>query len=284
MSDSKKYYWLKLKEDFFDSKEIKLLRRVAGGDTFTIIYLKLLLKSLKTEGKLYFEGVCTDFAEEISLDIDEDVENVKLTLAYLEKKNLIEFQESEELVMSRIPEMIGSETSKAEFMRKKRAREAKEVTMLPSEVTQLPDVTNCYTEIEIEKEIEQEIEKRKDSPPALDYQKIVDLYHAHCHKLPKIKKLDDNRRKTLKAWGNMDEILEVIEKTGKSDFLAGKNDRSWTANFDWIIQPKNRIKILEGTYDSKAKTPNVTPFNDYDQRSMDYGSIERQMLGMEEEQ
>ena len=66
----KKYYWLKLKEGFFRDKKMKKLRRIAGGDTFTIIYLKMQLLSLRHEGKLYFEGVEDDFAEEIALEIE----------------------------------------------------------------------------------------------------------------------------------------------------------------------------------------------------------------------
>ena len=49
MANSKKYYWLKLKNDFFTSKEMKKLRKIAGGDTYTIIYLKLQLLSLQNE-------------------------------------------------------------------------------------------------------------------------------------------------------------------------------------------------------------------------------------------
>jgi predicted phage replisome organizer len=51
---NKKYYWLKLKNDFFKQREIKKLRAVAGGDTYTIIYLKLQLHSLNNMGKIIF--------------------------------------------------------------------------------------------------------------------------------------------------------------------------------------------------------------------------------------
>ena len=54
MADNRRYYWLKLKEEFFTDKRIERLRRISGGDTYTIIYLKLLLLSLKDEGKLYY--------------------------------------------------------------------------------------------------------------------------------------------------------------------------------------------------------------------------------------
>mgnify|MGYP000897565368 FL=1 len=78
----KRYYWLKLKDDFFTQPKIKKLRRIAGGDTFTIIYLKLQLLSLKDEGKLYFDEIEETFAEEIALTIDEEVDNVNITLQY----------------------------------------------------------------------------------------------------------------------------------------------------------------------------------------------------------
>ena len=86
----KRYYWLKLADDFFTSKRIKKLRSLAGGDTFTIIYLKMQLKALKTDGYLYFDGIMNDFAEELALDIDESVENVKITIQYLLTVGLLE--------------------------------------------------------------------------------------------------------------------------------------------------------------------------------------------------
>ena len=49
MATNKRYYWIKLKEEFFTDKRIERLRRISGGDTYTIIYLKLLLLSLKDE-------------------------------------------------------------------------------------------------------------------------------------------------------------------------------------------------------------------------------------------
>ena len=51
---ARKYYWLKLSDDFFKDKTIKKLRKIAGGDTYTIIYLKMLLKAIRQENKLFF--------------------------------------------------------------------------------------------------------------------------------------------------------------------------------------------------------------------------------------
>ena len=180
---AKKYVWLKLKDDFFQQRPIKKLRKIAGGDTYTIIYLKLQLLSLKDEGKLFYEGVEDDFMEEMALAIDEDVENVKVTLMFLEKNGLLETISEDEYVLPQVVDCIGSETAAAERMRKMRNTKSQEkievkdkkrnivTPMLPpvtndlQEVTeQLPSVTNCYTEKEEEKdkEIDKDTTTKKD--------------------------------------------------------------------------------------------------------------------------
>lgn len=77
---AKRYYWLKLPDGFFRQKAIKKLRKIAGGDTYTIIYLKMLLVAMKQDGRLYFEGVEATFYDELALDLDEEVENVRVVL------------------------------------------------------------------------------------------------------------------------------------------------------------------------------------------------------------
>ena len=118
MASTKKYYWLKLKEDFFRDKKIKKLRRIAGGDTYTIIYLKMQLLSLKREGKLLFEGVEENFVEELALEIDEEPDNVKMTVAFLLSNKLIEEIDEDEYMLPQAVESMGSESSSAARVRK----------------------------------------------------------------------------------------------------------------------------------------------------------------------
>ncbi len=121
-----RYYWLKLKGDFFRQKEIKKLRRIAGGDTYTIIYLKLQLLSLENEGRIFFEHVEETLADEISLTIDEDVDNVAVTLSFLEKTHLVELVEADEYLLPKVLECIGSESESAERVRRYRERRKEE--------------------------------------------------------------------------------------------------------------------------------------------------------------
>lgn len=150
---AKRYYWLKLPKDFFEDKAIKRLRQIAGGDTYTIIYLKMLLKSMEDDGKLFYEGIEDTICDEIALDINESADDVQVTISYLEKKGLLVVTDSE-VELTRLTEMVGSETDKAELMRKLRSKaNSNNVTEISNNVTKaLPTVTKCYTEKEIEKE------------------------------------------------------------------------------------------------------------------------------------
>lgn len=119
----KKYYWLKMTGQFFEDKAIKKLRKIAGGDTYTIIYLKMLLTAIKQGNKMYFEGIEDDFMEELALELDEDTDNVKVTVSYLKSKGLIEVLGADEILLTQCAEMVGSETDAARRKRLQRDRE-----------------------------------------------------------------------------------------------------------------------------------------------------------------
>lgn len=263
---------MKLKENFFQDKTIKKLRKIAGGDTYTVIYLKLMLLGLKDGGKLFFDGVENSFHEELALEIDEDSENVKFTLMFLEKTGLLEEINESELFLTRMPEMIGSETDKAELMRRKRAQNR---VQSGNNVTgALPGVTLCYTEIEKEKdkEIDTEIEKEKEETaaelpapprPSVPYEAIKDFYNQVCVSFPRCTTMSENRKKAIKArftsGYTLEDFKKVFIKAEGSSFLKGRNDRNWTATFDWMIKDGNMAKILEGNYDDHDIGPGPRP-------------------------
>ena len=156
MSEPKRYFWLKLHKDFFQRKEIKRLRKIAGGDTYTIIYLKMLLRSIMSDGKLYFDGLEDDFASELALDLDEKEENVQITVAYLIKSGLLEMCSDEEYYLPDTKDSTGCETAVASRVRKHRER--KKALQCNADVTQVRQLCNGEVEIELEKDIEIEKE------------------------------------------------------------------------------------------------------------------------------
>lgn len=152
---NRRYYWIQLAQDFFKSKEMKLLRKMPGGDTYTIIYLKLMLISLEDNGKIFYEGLAQDLAEEMALLIDEDTEAVRMTLIFLSKKGLLTKNNNFEFFLEQVPEMVGSETASTRRSRKHREQKALHCNT---------NATKCNGEIDIdiEKDIDTEEEEKKD--------------------------------------------------------------------------------------------------------------------------
>lgn len=150
MSTGKRYYWLKLHDDFFNSKRIKKMRRMAGGDTYTIIYLKLQLMAMKKDGVLTFSGLEPTFAEELALDLDEEVDDVRMTLAYLVSCGLAESNGEATLFFPYAVENVGSEGASAARVRAFRERQNAEA---------LPEALHCNISV-TERREEKEIEKR----------------------------------------------------------------------------------------------------------------------------
>lgn len=157
MAEPKRLYWLKLKTDFFTSKEMKKLRKIAGGDTYTIIYLKLQLLSLQDGGALYFDGLEESFADELALILDEEADNVKATLLFLERTGLIEMSESEIRLLV-VPTLIGKESESAGRVRA--FREKQKMLQSNGEALQCNTlVTKCNTDID--KDIDKDIDSKK---------------------------------------------------------------------------------------------------------------------------
>lgn len=122
MAEGKKYFWLKLREDFFGSLRIKRLRKLAGGDTFVVIYLKMQLKALRSDGVLTWKGYEDAFVDELALDLDEEPDNVRMTLAYLLRCGLAETSDNVNFFLPSVVENTGKEGDSAKRVREYRER------------------------------------------------------------------------------------------------------------------------------------------------------------------
>jgi predicted phage replisome organizer len=163
MAEGKRYFWLKLYDDFFGSKRIKKLRKMAGGDTYTIIYLKLQLIAMKTNGVIKWTGLEDTFADELALDIDEAPENVQVTLAYLLGCGLAETSDNISFFFPYSVSNVGTEGSSAKRVREH--REKQKLLQCNASVTQVKQIRNGEKEKEkeLEKELDVEVEVGTDS-------------------------------------------------------------------------------------------------------------------------
>lgn len=154
----KKYFWFKLSNDFFKDRRIKRLRRLAGGDTFTIIYMKMLLLTLPTKG-MYEIDDYEDLSESVALDIDEDADNVKVTLEFLRSCGLVIDKSSNEYIFTDVENLVGSESDSAARVRRFREKKKKELQCNDS-VTSAKQ--NSNDRVREEKDIELDKDKDKD--------------------------------------------------------------------------------------------------------------------------
>ena len=259
---AKKYYWLKLKEDFFEDDTIEWIEEQPGGERYSLFYLKLCLKSLKTDGILIRnvgDMLIPYDVRKLAEITKTDVDTVRVAMELFKKIGLVQILENGEIYMAQLQSMVGSETSKAQLMRNKRARDKEKALPEPKNeegnnvTTALP---NRYTEIEKEIEIEKDIEIDKETEKEnIDYSRIINAYNDICISFPRLRTLSDTRKKAIKARINSGYSYEDFEtmfiKAEASTFLKGGNDRDWSATFDWMLKDANMAKILDGNYDNK---------------------------------
>ncbi|WP_075678524.1 phage replisome organizer N-terminal domain-containing protein [Roseburia sp. 831b] len=210
MAENKRYYWLKLMDDFFDSKRIKKLRKMAGGDTYTIIYLKMQLLSLKKGGYLEYSGLEDEFYKEIALDIDEDEINVQVTIQYLLSCGLLETSDNIEYIMPFVQDNLGSETASTRRSRKSRENAQKMLQCNAVEAERNNLQQNCNVEIDTEKDIDTDIEKEntKESSLASSFnaeQAWIDTFDKYPKKSAAVK--------AKQVW--MEKLLGVLEPNRK---------------------------------------------------------------------
>ncbi len=252
---NKKYFWLKLHKDFFKSKEIKKLRKIAGGDTFVIIYLKMQLLSIETNGIIEYEEVEPTFAEELALELDEEEANVNATLLFLESMGMLKEVDSNNYSIPHVVDLIGSETPQARSMRKKRATKNQEVTA--ENVTLLQDSYTPVTkrekkvtlEIELEKELDIDIDKEKKprtpkrglelSSYSEPVKFSIEAYESN------LKALGKGYKKTDHAWkiflGKVDKFLKAYGEQQTLECINNAIEGNWKTLYEPRAKNNSRV-------------------------------------------
>lgn len=221
---SKAYYWLKLKKDFFDDPKILKIRSVAGGDTYTCIYLKLLLKSLDNDGVIFFDGIEPTIEAEIALKIREQEINVKAAMAIFESLGLLQKGEGEDVRLPEAASLSGKECDSAKRVREFRAKQ-KEVKALHCNGAVTSGNENVTLEKELEKELEIETEEANASTCARaceDEKKPAKRFQK-----PTLDELIAYKQKANLALVDCEAFYDFYESKG---WVIGKNPmKDWQA-------------------------------------------------------
>ena len=269
MAEPKKYYWLKLKRDFFKRHDIQIIEAMPNGKDYILFYLKLLCESVDHEGNLRFSDQIPYNEQMLSTITNTNVDIVKTAIKIFTELKMMDVLDDGTYFMNEVQKMIGCET---EWAQKKRDwRERKRLELLEDFSETKKD--NVRQEIEIEKEIdieiEKEIEKDKEvdievdttsdvnhTSQPIDYSLIVSMFNDICKSYLPFDYQFLSVRQKLSIRQCMEkytyeDFKTMFQKAEASDFLKGQNHRNWISTLGWMIRPENMAKILSGHYDNK---------------------------------
>ena len=220
MSDNKKYYYLRVKENFYDSDEMIILESMPDGFLYSNILIKLYLRSLKNNGKLMFNDRIPFNSEMLSKITRHPVAVVEKAVSIFKEMNLIDVLDNGAIFMLDIESFIGKSTTEADRKRDYRRRiEAEKQKILLGHLSgQMSDEHPPELEIEKEKEIEIEKDLEKNTLKI-----IVDEYQS------RISPIDGIQFETLKEFITLDGMEPDVVL--KAISLAADNGKR---NFSYI--------------------------------------------------
>jgi predicted phage replisome organizer len=250
MSDNKKYYYLRLKDNFFDSDELKILESMKDGYLYSNILLKLYLRSLKNDGKLVVNDRIPYNAEMLASVTGHQVGTIKQALSMFKELGLIEVLEDGAIYMLDIQNFIGKGSSEADRKREYRQRIETDRT----NVRQISDKTPPEIELEIEKELEIELDTKakKSSTKAKRFVKPT---------LSEIEQYCIERKNNV----NAEQFFDYYESNG---WKVGKNSmKNWQA----------AVRTWEkNNYNQTAKRSKQDALNDMRDLMSEYGGVNEQ--------
>jgi predicted phage replisome organizer len=214
----KRYYWLKLKENFFEEETIKLIENMENGKDYVIFLLKLRLKAMNSDGRLYFKDLMPYNEKMLSTITNTNIDIVKAALATFRQVGLVSLEDDGTIYVEQMQELIGSEVASAERVRKHRAKlQQLETKALPGN----SEVTKSNIDIEIEKEIEKESTKKL--PKKTKYAEYVSMFPEQYDKLVS----GHGEKAAMRMIELLDNYKGSVGKRYKDDYRA---ILSWVAN------------------------------------------------------
>ncbi len=251
MSDVK---WIKITVDIFDDEKILLIESLPDADAIIVIWFKLLcLAGKQNNCGVFMLNDSIPYTDEMLATIfRRKVTTVKMALETFEQFGMISRIDG----AVTIPkwgkhQSLDQLENKKEYMRgymRNYRQKQKEITC------KTYGKTNSKANVS---PLEGEEDKNKKENKNIGYQIISDMFNEICISFPRITKLSDRRKKTIRARINQgytaEDFKRLFESAEASSFLKGGNSRNWSANFDWLIQDANMTKVLDGNYQDRKE-------------------------------
>lgn len=160
MAEQKKFYWLKLKKDFFKRHDIQIIESMPNGKDYVLFYLKLMCESIDHEGNLRFSDTIPYNEQMLSTITNTNIDVVRSALKLLQELNMIEILDDHTIYMNEVDKLIGSAVDNDNANRQRRFRERQKENLLAE---RYESVTKHNESKSIDIEKDKELDKEKDT-------------------------------------------------------------------------------------------------------------------------
>lgn len=206
--NKQKFYWLKLKRDFFKRHDIQVIEAMPNGKDYVLFYLKLMVESIDHNGFLRFSDTIPYNEQMLAVITNTNIDVVRSAIKVLQQLQMIEIQDDQTIYMTEVEVLIGSQTSGAE--RRQIQRKNQQERLLGRQ-----EGDKCHPEIEIEKEIDIDIKEK------IDKKEKLTLFHP-----PSIEEVTSY----CKERSNRVDPQQFIDFYTTKGWMVGKNKmKDWKA-------------------------------------------------------
>lgn len=250
MAEVKRYYWLKLKRDFFKRHDIRIVEAMPNGKDYILFYLKLLLESIDHNGELRFSETIPYDDNMLSVITNTNVDIVRSARKIFTELGMMEVLSDSTIYMREVEKLIGSETNYAEKMRQSRERkrifEGNNVT---------PALPERYPEKEIDIEIDKDIDKEREYIPMGELPPTQPSPQKSTRFVPptveEVKAYCEERR------NNIDPIAFWNFYDGKGWMVGKSKMKNWkSAIITWEQREKGEEKKNTSRFQQRSSTAN----------------------------
>ena len=279
--------WIKLKVGMFNDDRIKVIQAMPEGDALIVIWIRMLILAgiSNAEGYLMISENLPHTEDMLATIFNKPLSVVRLALKTFETFGMVEacnegifitdFAAEQGEKMQDIREYNRIKKAESRERAKQKRLEMSLAGKIDSQLnvndksmTSQGNMSTCQdTDIEEDKDIiinnniPQNPPDLGGKPERLDYEQIAALYNATCKDLPKVRGLSDERKRKIKTLldalnkakvlmelGAYERLEYIFRLADESDFLSGRSKANQWCGFDWLINAKNALKVIEGNY------------------------------------
>lgn len=237
MADKTKYYYLKIKENFFDSEDMKLLESMDNGYIYSNILMKMYLLSLKNGGKLMYKDKIPYNSKMLSTILNHNVDILERAINIFKELNLIEILDSGAIFMLDIQNYIGKSSDEADRKREYRNRIENDKKL---NLDICPDI--CRTNLLNTKD--------KDKDKDINRDRVIEKEKKKCYgEFKRVKLTDKEYNKLIEDFGE-----EIIKEKIKQidEYVEENNNKNKYTNFNLVIRKAIRNNWFKDKTEEKG--------------------------------